>query len=292
MRRSFGLALVAAGCVAACMVAWYGDETGPDKTVARAPQSVQPQVQRAGPLEAPPAMIPPATQEGFAEAPAVAPPPPPVHKVRVFEAAPRIAVAQSPSAPTLPRDGATLAREIQRHLKRVGCYDGEAHGVWTPTVRRAMKAFTDHVNAALPVEGPDQVLLSMVEGHQRRACGTPCVAGQNAEADGLCVPSGAFPRSANLKPAAPVAPPVAAAGISAVPAAPTPASSISLEGKMALAGPDVPLQAIDDTKQRPQDLRRTDSRAADHERAKRRQRRAEKQKYPAWAVRAFSNVTQ
>ena len=37
----------------------------------------------------------------------------------------------------------TLVREIQRELKRIGCYRGDVHGVWTTSVREAMKAFTE-----------------------------------------------------------------------------------------------------------------------------------------------------
>src|SRR5262245_2389990 len=51
-----------------------------------------------------------------------------------------------------PGDRAALARALQRELKRVGCYDGEITGVWTTSSRMAMKAFTEHVNATLPVD--------------------------------------------------------------------------------------------------------------------------------------------
>ena len=49
-------------------------------------------------------------------------------------------------------DPAALARDLQRELRRVGCYSGDLNGVWSMTSRRAMKAFTDRVNAALPVD--------------------------------------------------------------------------------------------------------------------------------------------
>jgi hypothetical protein len=75
--------------------------------------------------------------------------------------------------PIAPDDQAALARELQRELKRVGCYTGEVSGVWTAASRVAMKAFVEHVNAALPVEKPDPVLLSLVQGHRDRACAVP-----------------------------------------------------------------------------------------------------------------------
>ncbi|MBX9590033.1 MAG: hypothetical protein K2X43_12060 [Hyphomonadaceae bacterium] len=92
-------------------------------------------------------------------------------------------------ATATPGDRASLARELQRELKRVGCYSGEVNGVWTTSSRMAMKSFTDHVNATLPIDNPDYVLLSLVQGHQERACGAPCPAGQAATESGRCMPS-------------------------------------------------------------------------------------------------------
>jgi hypothetical protein len=66
-----------------------------------------------------------------------------------------------------------LVREIQRQLIRVGCYHGEVSGKWSPQARQAMQAFTEQVNAKLPVDRPDQILLRLIEGHQGRVCGVP-----------------------------------------------------------------------------------------------------------------------
>ena len=79
--------------------------------------------------------------------------------------------AYPPPGP-VPRDTEALIREIQRQLKRVGCYDGAADGKWSPQVRTASKAFADRVNAKLPVDRPDYVLLRLTEAHEGRACGT------------------------------------------------------------------------------------------------------------------------
>ena len=97
--------------------------------------------------------------------------------------------AAPPRAAAIPRDRDTLARELQKELRRVGCYDGELNGAWTPLTRRAMKAFTDRVNATLPVEEPDAVLFAMVQGQQDRVCGKPCPAGQGISEDGRCLPN-------------------------------------------------------------------------------------------------------
>ena len=71
-----------------------------------------------------------------------------------------------------------LTRNLQKELKRVGCYDGEINGSWSPASRRAMKAFTDRVNATLPIEEPDYILLTLVQGHSAEACGAGCPADQ------------------------------------------------------------------------------------------------------------------
>ena len=109
----------------------------------------------------------------------------------VVTVAPRpIDAATSPTrAAAFPRDRDTLTRELQKELRRVGCYEGELNGAWTPATRRAMKAYTDRLNASLPVEEPDAVLFSMVQGEQDRVCGKPCPAGQGLSEDGRCLPN-------------------------------------------------------------------------------------------------------
>jgi hypothetical protein len=87
-----------------------------------------------------------------------------------------------------PRDTVGLALALQRELRRVGCYDGELHGVWAPATRRAMLAFLERANAMLPTEQPDQILLALLRGHEAKACGVACPAGQGLAADGRCLP--------------------------------------------------------------------------------------------------------
>ena len=62
-------------------------------------------------------------------------------------------------------------------------------GEWTPGTRRAMKAFVDRVNAALPIDEPDHILRTMVQGHPGFACGKSCPSGQSVATDGRCLPS-------------------------------------------------------------------------------------------------------
>jgi hypothetical protein len=81
-----------------------------------------------------------------------------------------------------------LTRDLQKELKRVGCFDGEVNGTWTPASKKAMSAFMDRVNATLPVEDPDYILLTLVQGHDAQACGKGCPPGQGLANDGRCVP--------------------------------------------------------------------------------------------------------
>jgi peptidoglycan hydrolase-like protein with peptidoglycan-binding domain len=77
---------------------------------------------------------------------------------------------QVPGAQPSSGDRGSVTRQLQSELKRVGCYDGEVNGVWTTSSRLAMKSFTDLVNAKLPIEKPDPILLALVQGHQERVC--------------------------------------------------------------------------------------------------------------------------
>jgi hypothetical protein len=92
-------------------------------------------------------------------------------------------------AAAIPADRQSLVRELQRELRRVGCYDGDVNGVWTTSTRMGMQAFIDDVNAMLPIEAPDDVQLSLLRGHKDGACAAPCPQGQQANATGLCTPT-------------------------------------------------------------------------------------------------------
>jgi hypothetical protein len=97
---------------------------------------------------------------------------------RPYEAIPPSAKSGNP---------ASLGAELQRELKRVGCYDGDLNGSWTIATRKAMKAFTNRVNAALPVNQPDHILLALLRGHRDKACGIACPAGQGLTSDDRCL---------------------------------------------------------------------------------------------------------
>jgi hypothetical protein len=99
----------------------------------------------------------------------------------------RTPVAEPSRSVHLPGDRVALTRELQRELKRVGCYEGEISGFWTPSSRMAMKGFTDRVNARLPIDQPDYILLKLVQSQNDKVCGKPCPAGLAAAQDGRCV---------------------------------------------------------------------------------------------------------
>jgi hypothetical protein len=81
-----------------------------------------------------------------------------------------------------------LARDLQRELRRVGCYGGEINGTWTRSTKAAMADFMDRVNATLPVDTPDYILLTLVRNHREIACGAECPSGQVNDGGGRCVP--------------------------------------------------------------------------------------------------------
>ena len=73
--------------------------------------------------------------------------------------------------PTDPEARYQLVVDIQQNLKRVGCYWGRANGAWNNNTRSAMQSFTSNTNAALPVDKPDYMLLSLLKSHNGRSCG-------------------------------------------------------------------------------------------------------------------------
>jgi hypothetical protein len=93
-----------------------------------------------------------------------------------------------------PADGVSLVRELQQELKRVECYDGAINGLWTAPTRAAMRTFVEGVNAKLPIDKPDLVLLALLQGQQGPTCGS-CPAGQAASGAGRCLPNAVVARA-------------------------------------------------------------------------------------------------
>jgi hypothetical protein len=141
-----------------------------------------------------------------------------------------------------PGNPASLGVELQRELKRVGCYDGDLNGSWTIATRKAMKAFTNRVNAALPVNQPDHILLALLRGHRDKACSIACPTGQGLTSDDRCIPNAILAQAtktqhgrksaATEQPAAPVA-----LSWSTTVATPLDTQNPPQDGRMTLSGP-------------------------------------------------------
>jgi hypothetical protein len=95
-----------------------------------------------------------------------------------------------------------LTRDIQSELKRIGCYEGEASGEWTAATKKGMKSFIDRINATLPIEEPDHILKTLVQGHPGSACGKTCPAGQGLSGD-RCVANAVLAQQQTAKRRAP-----------------------------------------------------------------------------------------
>lgn len=89
-----------------------------------------------------------------------------------------------------------LVLSIQRELKRTGCYGGTLSGSWTANTKRAMGEFMERVNATLPANEPDYILLTLIKGHTTATCGNACPSGQSMNGDGRCLPNAIVAQSA------------------------------------------------------------------------------------------------
>ncbi len=95
----------------------------------------------------------------------------------------------SPVAETVDEAQSKIVLRLQQQLRRVGCFKGNLHGQWDAATRRAMARFNDRVNAHLPLDQPNPILLTLVEKYDNRACGASCSPGTAPNTLGLCVAS-------------------------------------------------------------------------------------------------------
>jgi hypothetical protein len=180
------------------------------------------------PPTAPPASPPAAEKNPEPKTPALDGKSAQTPPLQIAEAPPRVPVDYNKSARTAPLDREGRTRAIQHHLKRVGCYGGAISGEWTPAVRQAMKTFTERVNATLPVEEPDDILLALVQNHRQTACGAnACPPGRAKGDNGACQPHAVIAKKTNV-------PPPGDTGGPTTHQASTPAE------RMSLAGPQPP----------------------------------------------------
>lgn len=115
---------------------------------------------------------------------ALTPPAPvPAARPRARDAAPDDNGTTNSQDPARFADQVSVVRAVQQQLKRAGCYSGRVNGVWSPSTRKAMAAFTSVVNARLPVNRADPVLLVLIESNPAALC-TPACARDGGEACG------------------------------------------------------------------------------------------------------------
>ena len=184
----------------------------PDNTLAELGSSVRSSVMATAPQAVMAVRTEAAAKPQAASAPAIVPPAPqlatrPNTNTQVAQAivpaAPTVVLRaaetsdQQPKAVPAVRKAASaedesrvqLARDIQRELKRVGCYSGDVNGEWTSGSRAAMNQFIERINATLPTDQPDHILKTLVQGHPGNACGKTCPAGQGLSNEGRCQPT-------------------------------------------------------------------------------------------------------
>lgn len=88
----------------------------------------------------------------------------------------RVRLVADRSDPKADRDDSHtgLTASIQRELRRVGCYAGEADGSWNDPTKTAMRAFNESVHVNLGTDQPDFILLTLLQGHSGKACSRSC----------------------------------------------------------------------------------------------------------------------
>jgi putative peptidoglycan binding protein len=106
--------------------------------------------------------------------------------VAIAAPAPTPAALPKTLSPTDPDARYKLVLDIQQQLRRAGCYWGRIDGSWGLATKDAVKEFTNRVNAALPLDEPDYVQLTLIQSHGEKTCGA-CPAGQSLSASGRCV---------------------------------------------------------------------------------------------------------
>jgi hypothetical protein len=164
----------------------------------------------------------------------------------VIEASDASPVTPKASAPLDSRQRYALAREIQAELKRVGCYGGAIDGSWGSASKRAMVAFIERVNASLPLNAPDPILLMLIKSHPIGTCGAGCPAGQALSQNGRCVPDAIIARAGKPAETTLIASASPSTTANATTYSPLPVTANRsgserwpLEGRMGIGGPPV-----------------------------------------------------
>jgi uncharacterized caspase-like protein len=126
---------------------------------------------------APPPAAPEPPLAALMPPPADNPPPTPEAATPNIAALPEI--ARLPAEP----DSATVARNIQLELVRLGCYSGKTDGGWEKPTRNAVANFNRYAHTRLPTDRPSDDLISALRGHDERVCPLACARGFRAHGD-------------------------------------------------------------------------------------------------------------
>jgi hypothetical protein len=106
------------------------------------------------------------------------------------------------SDPTVgPLSQFAIVRETQKELRRLRCYEGENNGTWTPASRSAAQRFVDRVNAKLPTDKPDEILLALLRDQSDAVCGQ-CQRNEALDASDRCVPAALISKVSTPRPIA------------------------------------------------------------------------------------------
>ena len=177
MSKAAGLVLILAGLGVGTFGLAQSDDAGPQAVAAQSPTSGP--LARGAILKGGAAPVPQhAAQAARFPSPVV-----------TIVTRPTVEPRTPPERFAIPKGRDAIARELQKELRRVGCYEGEISGIWSPSTRRAMSTFIERMNARLPIEEPDAVLFAMVKGQHGTVCGKACPAGEAQSTDGRCVPA-------------------------------------------------------------------------------------------------------
>jgi hypothetical protein len=80
------------------------------------------------------------------------------------------ALAAPLNAPAPVHDVRSRVRQLQKALARAECYSGPVNGIWSDASKDAMRGFVQTVNAALPVDNPDDALIALIESNETAKC--------------------------------------------------------------------------------------------------------------------------
>jgi peptidoglycan hydrolase-like protein with peptidoglycan-binding domain len=84
------------------------------------------------------------------------------------------------AAPSPPGPNTELARALQKELKRLGCLEGEANGIWGSKSRAAFKNFVRQAKLGVDGDDPNVSVLDAASATRMRACTAPARAEDSA----------------------------------------------------------------------------------------------------------------